>query len=226
MNFILVRQRPNWLTFNLEDTRSFCKRFDYPENMIIDFARDWDAALSIDYRNFRHAMQQIALASITTCADSTLVSSLDVNALNDEDLVYFIDDDDWVAPDLFKALRSWPLHDGFLWGSIRVGFGPVTIQKRAFDKTVYTNNYCVTGRLLRRLGIEPLFEHFNAQTAFDAGSFSVKRIERYLSCANKHPCCTMNIKFNPAFDFHADMAAILRGLSAPIDEEISWIRPY
>jgi hypothetical protein len=227
MNFIVLRQSPDWLTFDLDATRSFCTRVGVPENMIIDFVKQWDSTLNLDYRKFRHAMKQITLSSIAACSDSALVSSADLRALNERDLIYFTDDDDWVMPDLFAVLHSYDIQDGFLWGSIRVGPGPAVVEKRAFSNTIYTNNYCVTGRVVRRLGLDAVFEHSGANNNFNSGLFAPTKIERYLSCANKHPCCTVNIKHDPDFDLCVGMARFLEQLSNPtFDEETSWARPY
>jgi hypothetical protein len=37
------------------------------------------------------------------------------------------------------------------------------LQKRTLQDVVYTNNYSVTGRALKRLGIQAIFEHYRAQ---------------------------------------------------------------
>ena len=156
-----------------------------------------------------------------------MVAQGDLCDLDDRDLIYFTDDDDWVIPDLFAVLRSHDIQDGFLWSSIRVGPGPAVVEKRAFSNEFYTNNYCVSGRAVRRLGLDAVFEHYGAQKAAELGAFILAKLELYLSCANKHPCCTVNILHDPGFDIRLDTPKFLEQLSnAVLDEQTSWLGPY
>jgi hypothetical protein len=206
-NYVVLRNSPNWLSYDDQQSRDFCGRFALPENTIIDFISIWDAALDIDYRHFRHIVKEAALANFRQVQDSIFLEHEKFRAIAPEpdDLVVFVDDDDWLAPDLFIHLRAAPdSQDGAKWGSIRVGpvfsHSPETprhgvFYARPIDKILYTNNYAVTGCSLGRLGIEQLFEHRDAQRQFDIGAYGPKTVPQYLSAANKHACSTMAVLF-------------------------------
>ncbi len=211
-NYVVLRDSPNWLSYSDQQSRDFCARFALPENTIIDFISLWDAALDVDYRHFRHIVKHTALANFRQVQDSIFLEHADFRAIapEPEDLVVFVDDDDWLAPDLFIRLReASDNRDGAKWGSIRIGplFShlPETpahgvFYARPVDQVLYTNNYAVTGRSLMRLGVEQLFEHRDAQKQFDGGTYRPKTVPQHLSAANKHPCSTMAALFFLSFE--------------------------
>jgi len=179
-NYIVLRNSPTWLSYTDQQSRDFCARFALPENTILDFISIWDAALDVDYRHFRKVMKETALANFAKVHGSIFLAheAFRTIAPDPDDLIVFVDDDDWLAPDLFIRLRDVPgSHDGMKWGSIRVGpvFSPSpqtqpqgVLYPRPIDQVLYTNNYAVTGRALLRAGVEQLFEHRDAQRQFDA----------------------------------------------------------
>lgn len=240
-NYVVLRNSPNWLSYTDRQSRDFCARFALPENTILDFISIWDAALDVDYRNFRHVMKETALANFAKVHGSIFLEHADFRtlALEASDLVVFVDDDDWLAPDLFIRLRDVPDgHDGMKWGSIRVGpafaLSPETatygvLYPRPIDQVLYTNNYAVTGRALLRVGIEQVFEHRDAQRQFDAGAYRPQTVPQYLSAANKHPCSTMAALFFLNFepfrrDPRAEMSRFADALTrSSLDPNTLWI---
>jgi hypothetical protein len=240
-NYIVLRDSPNWLSYNDQQSRDFCTRFALPENTIMDFISIWDAALDVDYRHFRHVIKDTALASFRNVHESIFLERADFRALalEPDDLVVFVDDDDWLAPDLFIRLRDGPGgHDGAKWGSIRVG--PIfsaspeiqahgVLFPRPIDQVLYTNNYTVTGRLLLRVGVERLFEHRDAQRQLDARAYRPETIPQYLSAANKHPCSTMAALFFLNFEpFRCDPRAVICRFAdalaqSSLDQNTQWV---
>ncbi len=118
-----------------------------------------------------------------------------------DDLIAFADDDDWFSPHVFAAPAS---EHGAKWLSIRLGrmyavdfdYGRNSLLAfRPKDKTVYTNNYAVTGVALAAVGREALFEHSHAQKTFDEGGFRPAECDTYLSCANKSPASAVSARF-------------------------------
>lgn len=229
-NYVVLRNSPDWLAYNDRQSRDFCVRLGLPENTIIEFISVWDAVLGVDYRRFRHAVKEIALTNFSQVRDSIFLdhTNLCTIAPKADDLFVFVDDDDWLAPDLFMRLRDRSFSDdGATWGSIRVGpvfsRSPETqehgvLYARPIDQILYTNNYAVTGRALMRLQVEQLFEHFDAQKQFDSGAYKPTAIPEYLSVANKHPCSTMAVLFFMSLasfrsDPRADIAGFARALS-------------
>lgn len=196
----------------------------------------------MSFREFRHEMKQIALATIEACRHCQFLRTSDLPAEPaDDDLFVFMDDDDWISSGLFDVLRAQNMpRDGFLWGSIYLGKFVVdlpgisaaspAVKKRPLDNTVYTNNYSVTGRALKRLGKEAIFEHGRAQQQRDAGDFQPKKIPPYLTCANKHPACTVSAQYNfknlseGLRPMVAGYAEALRDIQ--LDQDTLWIAPY
>jgi hypothetical protein len=248
-NFIIIRASPDWLNFDVEETRAFCRGLGQREDLIIEFADRWRQVFEVTYCELRHEMKAITLDTIAATRRCELGKISDLADPADDDLFVFMDDDDWTAPHLFEALRSLaPAEDGWLWGSIFLGSflvdvpgtedapgraaGTPALQKRALRDFLYTNNYAVTGRCVKRLGLHALFDHMEGQQALRAGRFKPLKVGAYLSCANKHPWCTMAIASNSQSpDFFqrlyptlVDYAHALRPVE--LDAETRWIKPY
>jgi len=239
-NYIILRSSPDWLQFDMEDSREFLRQRHFPEEIVIRFADRADRLFAMSYRMVRHQMKQITLDTIAHARDCRLVSSEGLRNPGDDDVIVFMDDDDWVAPDLFGVLRSTARPgDGYAWGSIRLGLtlagmkaGNQAILKRKLDDILYTNNYAVTGRALKRLGMPALLENPEARQALHSGQFNPTLVPAYLSCANKHPWCTMVIQKNlECRDFFLNLRIMVETYSAilakiELDADALWIARY
>jgi hypothetical protein len=213
-NFIVVRHSPDWLSFDPEASRAFCVKCNLPEPLIIDFMAVWNAAVAIDYRQFRFRMKEIAQQTLVSVEHAQIISDAALRALAlagkvpPDALVVFVDDDDWLSPHLFVRLREFHSVgagvDGFIWGSVRLGRDGYTLDADANfalrptvtlqpveQMRIYTNNYAVSGVALGRLGVDAVCEHFDARAQYDAGCFVPDIVAQYLSCNNKHPASTM-----------------------------------
>ncbi len=127
--------------------------------------------------------------------------------------------------------------DGAFWGSVRIGrkFLPNAsgdiVELRPLSRTIYTNNYVVTGRALRRLGVDAVFEHWEAQNPFDRPDFNATASSRYLSCAVKHPFSTVSLNFlRSREEFRSDprveMTRFMEKLEKVAPEALAaWLRP-
>ena len=242
-NYIVLRRSPDWLSFDMEDTRKFLSEFPLPNDMIIEFAKLWDRRMGLSYKQYRNKMKILATKVAISVANCTLISTTDIDEINfnDKDRIYFIDDDDWVAPHLFASLaRVEPAEHGWMWDSIFVGklFGQTPfegpgadlIEERPSSNVIYTNNYAVTGQFLKTFGRKLVEEHYHAQILLDNGSFQPVRINEYLSAANKHLCCTVCIHYNGSNDmFMQNMShgleEVVIGLeSVQLTERSDWLR--
>lgn len=243
-NYIVLRQSPDWLSFDPEDSRPFCLQSGVPETTVIDFITIWDASLPIGYREFRHALKAIALKNFAAVKGACLIDfqTLEERLLPEDARVTFVDDDDWFAPNLFERLLEKRSGDGFKWGSAALGFvsralheqrvgGLLTMRK--IDTRIYTNNYVVSGQCLARLGSDVLFQHYSAQQALTEHRFLPVTINEYLSCTNKHPASTMAAQFFlTSEDFRRDPRAEIERFAQRIAavtlteaEGIGWIGP-
>jgi hypothetical protein len=238
-NLLILRGSPDWATFDVESSRAFLRRLRLPDHLIVDFATLWDRHFKVDYCDVRMQLKALALQTYRGVRRASLLrhEDWDGNA-PPGGWVAFVDDDDWMAPGLFETLPApSAAADGVRWGSLRLGraFGlegyavPI-IQERALDRVVYTNNYAVGARALGRVGRVALFEHDAAQASFDRPDFTHMSSPHYLSCAVKHPCCTMSINYlMKRDDFRADprreLADFMDALHAMrLDNVAEWIR--
>ena len=175
----------------------------FSDMSLIPLMEFWNSSLPLTYQAFRDRLQKISLANYRSVNNGICLTRAEFRAvpLEPDDLSVFIDDDDWLSPDLFERLRAdIALSGGAKWGSVRVGLdfsSPPGVHPedvfllRPIDRLIYTNNYAVTGRALQRLGSGALFEHGAAQSEFDRGTYGPATVPEYLSVANKHPCCFM-----------------------------------
>jgi hypothetical protein len=237
-NLLILRASPDWTTFDIERSRDFLKGLRLPEDLIVEFAALWRRHFTVDYRDLRAQLKAIALKTYDAVRQASLVRHQEWDGSAPADSrIAFVDDDDWMAPDLFERLPA-PVsgEDGIRWGSLRLGrvFGPdgyavPVIQRRPLDHIVYTNNYAVTPLALRRLGRAALFEHDAGQRSFDRADFVLAASQLYLSCAVKHPCCTMSVNYlmsQPGFraDPRREMADFMAALDAMRPEDMDpWL---
>jgi hypothetical protein len=238
-NLLILRASPDWTTFDIERSRDFLRSLRLPEDLVIEFAALWDRHFRIDYRGVRAQLKAIALETYNAVRQASLVRHQDWDgSAPGNGRIAFVDDDDWMAPGLFEALPA-PVaaEDGTRWGSLRLGrvFGPdgyavPIIQRRPLDRIVYTNNYAVTPLALRRLGCAALFEHDAAQRSFDRPDFAHAASQQYLSCAVKHPCCTMSVNYlmsQPSFrtDPRREMTEFMAAIDAMRPDDMDeWLR--
>jgi hypothetical protein len=238
-NLLILRASPDWTTFDLERSRDFLRSLRLPEDLVIEFAALWDRHFRIDYRGVRAQLKAVALETYNAVRRASLVRYQDWDGSAPADSrIAFVDDDDWMAPGLFEELPA-PVaaEDGTRWGSLRLGrvfasdgYAVPIIQRRPLDRIVYTNNYAVTPLALGRLGRAALFEHDAAQRSFDAPGFAHAASQRYLSCAVKHPCCTMSVNYlmsQPSFraDPRPEMMDFMTAVDAMrLDDMDEWLR--
>jgi hypothetical protein len=238
-NLLILRASPDWATFDIERSREFLKNLRLPEDLVTEFAALWDRHFKVDYRGVRAQLKAIAIETYHAVRRASLVQHQDWDgSAPAAGRIAFVDDDDWMAPDLFERLPAPASdEDGIRWGSLRLGrvFGPdgyavPIVQRRPLDRIVYTNNYAVTPQALRRLGRAALFEHDAGQRSFDRADFVLTASQRYLSCAVKHPCCTMSANYLMSQpDFRADprpeMADFMAALDAMRPDDMdAWLR--
>jgi len=238
-NLLVLRASPDWATFDIERSREFLKALNMPEDLVVEFAALWDRNFKVDYRSVRAQLKDLALETFNAVRQASFLRHQDWDGNGSPDArVAFIDDDDWMAPALFESLPApAPSEDGVRWGSVRLGrlfgtnsYGGPIIELRPLDRIVYTNNYAVTAQALRRLGRAALFEHDAAQGSFDRPDFALATSRQYLSCAVKHPCCTLSVRYfmsQESFrgDPRREMVDFMEGLNAvQLDTLEEWLR--
>jgi hypothetical protein len=237
---VVCRASPDWPSFDLEETRPFLRGWA-DETLIIDFVTLWDGTFGVDYRSLRQRLKVLSLENFAQVQEAqvTPLADFDAGAVSPDDRIVFIDDDDWLTPDLFARLGDAPA-EAWVWGSVRIGldFGaPVPEQGevltlRPVDGYCYTNNYAVSGALLARHGLDALLNHGEASGRLAEAASRTQRLESHLSCTVKHPCSSVAVKaFMARSEFHADprpaVRAFVEGLGrAWAPEAAAWVEPW
>ena len=199
-NLIVLRQSPDWRSFDIEATRLFCAKLDLPEDMIVEFAEIWDSQMALSFLEYRQAIKEIAMDGVRDCKDAVIIDykTFEDSKPKDGDTIYFTDDDDWVSPNIFGAINSHGVKDLLVWGSVYVGQmyfntpqakmeDPVVALRPLRSDIVYTNNYALASSTVRRLGLKAVLAHEDAQVALNAGRVKANALDLYLTAANKHP---------------------------------------
>ena len=239
-NTVVLRSSPHWPGFDLEASRAFLRGVGIAETLVIDFVGTWDAAFTVDYRTLRQRLKELSLASYEAVTDAAMVPlhAFEEETVVEDDRVVFVDDDDWLAPNLFRALPAPEGEDGLRWGSLRVGldFDPSApglpfCGARPLNGIVYTNNYAVTGRGLRKTSVDAAHEHFLAEVAFRSAGFAVRDAPDYLSCTVKHPCSTVSARALMTSGFASDPFTPVRRFQEALEaarapEGTQWVGPY
>jgi hypothetical protein len=238
-NLVVLRASPDWMNFDIESTRAYLRRFALPETLIIEFDDLWRRHFKSDFRSIRAQLKALALQTYEGVRQASFIRHEDWNAAaSPKGWTAFVDDDDWMSPALFESLPApRPGDGGVRWGSLRLGrifaaggYDQPIIQARPIDRVVYTNNYAVTALALEQFGRASLFEHDAAQKTFDRPDFAPAVSGKYLSCAVKHPCCTMSINYLMTLDsFRSDppreLAKFMAALAAmPAQTTEEWLR--
>jgi hypothetical protein len=246
IDFIVLRSSPDWRSFDIEQSRSFCRLVGIPDDAVINFAATWDSTFGISYREFRAVCKDIAFRSFDSCIGMEVIRREDIpRCIGPESRFFFTDDDDWFHPDIASICRDLlptaPDRGGY-WGSIRHGYRPWTppheefseliVEKRPLKPTLYTNNYFCSGGQMASASLDDVFEHWNAHNILHGGRLQMSPIERYLSGANKHPACTVFLM--KAMNFSQDRQLLYDLVSAAcdafdgrsFDEELAWVQPY
>jgi hypothetical protein len=238
-NLLILRASPDWNTFDIERSRDFLRSRRLPEDLVIEFAALWKRHFKSDYCSVRAQLKALALQTYNDVRQASLLRHEEWDGEGQSGgRVAFVDDDDWMSPNLFESLPATTSgEEGVRWGSLRLGrvfalngYAEPLIQRRLLDGIIYTNSYAVTPRALRRLGRAALFEHDAAQKSFDQPDFTRITSEKYLSCAVKHPCCTMSANFLMSLeDFRSDpgreMSKFMESVNAmPLDGMEDWLK--
>lgn len=237
---ILVRQSPDWRNTPyqelLDGSREFCRLVGaaagISENFISDVVAVWDRTFAMSFFEVRAAMKEIAERNLATIANASVTSLASMAATaTAERLCLFVDDDDWLHPDIAALLQPHiDDSDGYIFGNLLC---VSRVELRRVEDGCYTNNYAVSSRFLeqRNGDLDPFVQHWDAHAIFHKAGFRRRYVPLYLSATNKHPASTMKLKDGLQND--PLCAATLRSMvekflgdDAPTPAEAAWVQPY
>ena len=200
--YIVLRQSPDWKSITRPDfqkqAREFCRLIMRPVEQVNNYVDLWDTTFGIPYFAARQAMKELTLRNFQSVERASVVSLHQVVAGGTGLGVYlFIDDDDWIRPDILAAVEASECAgaEAFVWGSVAFGReeGPA-LTFRELDKTCYTNNYALDHRYFERQPSQAqgLCQHWEAESNIPKERLCL--IPDYLTVTNKNPTSTLYLE--------------------------------
>lgn len=247
---LALRQSPDWPTLAADYAmgqqvapRRYLPGHDVPffPRQIAGCISRWNAIFAVDFFACRAELQRIARATLDA-VDRAVVSrreevlqNLPAGAFR----LFFLDDDDWFAPDSCTRLACTGQEDVAVFPLVRLD-APVTTfvpgnahfsatigLPQAFTFRYQTNNYGLHKRLTTPAMLDMLADHATASETADRIGLADAYHDVILSVTNKTPVSAsvlMRIDDDvAAFRRHvARFAAALRDLDLP--EDAGWMR--
>jgi hypothetical protein len=253
---LAVRQSPDWaaLARDWQDGVQIDPRRYRPPREVPDFPADiadliaaWNALSAVDFFACRRRLKEIAAATLRAVAGARIVSYAALPALMNElagrrFVLFFCDDDDWFAPDLFATLRGLDLDgiDVAVFPFVRFGRGTCSfvhprLPPRAavgpryrFSQRYHTNNYGLHDRICRPQTLLAMQDHFDASAHADRVGLIDRHFAVILGATNKTPCAASYLRATVA-----DPAGFARLIARHIGElrshdipaGLDWMRP-
>jgi len=196
---IVQRQTVDWV--NLSDKQfydqsiSFSRLWGKPEEYVWELFQLWNRTFSIDYRQVRQLLKDISLQNISHVRQSHFVPYGDYKEIPENGQYYlFIDDDDWVAPDITEKLIS---HDAplLLWRSANIGSPNQehVVFVWGMNGRCMTNNYAVHNSFLKPFSrISDVIQHKDACKIFN-DTEGVPHLDCALTVSNKSPISSVSL---------------------------------
>lgn len=243
---IVLRQSPNWGEMSDEAFRAqseeFCRLIGRPHDQVYRTATLWNDTFAVDFLTMRQRIKEISLNNFRSVQGATLqtVAAESGGGAADGVAYIFVDDDDWLHPDLAEMLVA-PRREAFrfgcpaiVWTSGAFGVpGQPVFHRRVNDGTCYTNNYAVIpGLITNKVGwVDRVCQHFDAErTLQESGAI---RHHELCSIANKHPLSTMRLESLLKAGFSGEI--LRRGVEQFVerceqidhflDGDVQWARP-
>jgi hypothetical protein len=239
--FIVLRPCPDWKNLTpaafREQSRQYCRSVKRPPEQVNESVAVWDSTFGVSYLETRQAMKDISLANFRAVRDSRMIDLEQVTAEGAEPGIYqFIDDDDWISPDILSRLNASVRTDrrAYLWGSVIFGgFSKVAVELRQFDGFCYTNNYALDYSYFsgRPDLLAAVSQHMDAEENIPKREFC--EVREYLSVTNKNPSSTIFLEYTlkkkrggsaGLAKAVANFYKRLEHLNAPPD--LAWVEPY
>ncbi len=214
---VVQRQTLDWSAMTVDKFREpsavFCRLWGKPDDYVFKLMQLWDATFSLGYFQTRAALKAIAQSNIAD-ADVQFVVFQSYNNIPDQQGFYvFLDDDDWVYPEISTVLceQDAEKHAALLWRSMNIGSPqqehPVFIW--GLNGRCMTNNYAVSGIWLNHLQqIDQVVQHAAAEKTL-AAMGEVMQLDAVLTASNKSPCSSVSLDRGLQGDFSSKKLAQL-----------------
>ena len=184
-----------------EQARAFCQLWGKPDDYVWQLFQLWNATFKTDYRAVRHQLKQISLTNFRQAHGVTFIPFQHYQNLSQHDGYYlFLDDDDWMDPDivlhLSTQLRTCPEAPPLiLWRSANIGSPNQehVVFVWGMNGRCMTNNYAVHSSWLQPFSkIHQVLQHKDAEKLFDAGE-KIPHLDCALTVSNKSPVSSVSL---------------------------------
>ena len=207
---LVLRQSPDWCALAADDARGLAiepARYvpahhvpDFPDHIEQCIAR-WNATYDVDFFACRAELQAIARGTLDAVADAVLLTRDDLlrRLPRDDFRLFFLDDDDWFAPDTAARMAAVGEEDVAVFPLLRLDapvftfarqrgpFSPIVGLASRFSNRYHTNNYALHPRLCTPAGLAALADHDNASEEADRLGLRDIYYDVMLSVTNKTP---------------------------------------
>lgn len=204
---IVQRQSPDWDGVDsVEHSVSFLERrlFD-PDTakgremleLTHQILRFWQSNAALAFWDARGALKHIAhrcWRQVENVDEIIMDADFDASVrsqFNDGDLILFVDDDDWIAPDAFAQIEQMMdgLSGGAIWGRARFDGDWQWTEVLGGPMTVYTNNYAVRASELPDRPLQRVMQHGAMDGEYREGRWRPAVVDHWgTTITNKAPC--------------------------------------
>jgi hypothetical protein len=252
---IVVRQSPDWASLSRDWRAGLAidpQRYqppravpDFPDDITALIAR-WNAASAVDFFTCRQSLKAIAQVMLGRIERAMVVDCAELpRAMAELEgarfMLFFCDDDDWYAPELFSMLSAQDFSnvDVAVFPFVRLGWQTCTFEhpaarppasigtRRDFLQRYHTNNYGLTSHMWQPAHLAAMQDHFDASAYADRMGFVDRQLEQIVGATNKTPCAASFLRATVAEapDFAAAIAAYVRELRGhAIPDALGWLR--
>jgi hypothetical protein len=193
----------------------FAQEFDHTKKywqnlltIIWDFIEIWDKYCELPYFEYRQQLKEISLANLKSL-NCRLIYDKNQMTLDDGLLLIAIDDDDWLCPTVFNAIRGYESADVIIWNHTILK--PNGVKNVISSHKLFTNNYALTKAGIKKMqnatqskekhtfADDPFFPHYDIhrriiKTEFENDeprfkdlneTFKIVHLNQQLSVTNK-----------------------------------------
>lgn len=202
---IVQRQTVDWIKLSdaefYQQSQIFCDLWGRPEDYIWQLFCLWNQTFAIDYRVVRQELKELSFYNFK-CAKNTLLVPYQayLNIPERSGYYLFMDDDDWIDPDISVHLQRQI--DGLgrcpellLWRSANIGSPNQehVVFVWGMNGRCMTNNYAVhSERLQPFTKIEQVIQHKDANKLFEAEK-ATPHLDCALTVSNKSPISSVSL---------------------------------
>lgn len=202
---LVQRQTVDWASLTDEkfqqQSRDFCALWGKPADYVWQLFQLWNKTFAVDYRAVRQKLKDLSLQNFKQAQNTCFVPYQGYQNIHQSEGYYlFLDDDDWVDPQivmhLFSLLETCqnvpPL---LLWRSANIGSPNQehVVFVWGMNGRCMTNNYAVHSSYLNPFSkIKDVLQHKDAEKLFGEG-IKIPHLDCALTVSNKSPISSVSL---------------------------------